>query len=203
MRKDLMIWGIALLVLIAIVSGAACWIGAAIPWPAAPAPTPTPIIPIVNIQEIRQAAELATVKYMLSTDVTSTRVPDDIRQALGVKEEIVLIAYGEVAAGFDLSELEEGALWTDGTRVQLHLPAPKLLYTRLDNERTHVVYYQKTWLIEHDPHLEGEARQQAEEIIRQAALDGEVLQQAREYGQLFFENWFYSMGFTEVRIIID
>ena len=67
----------------------------------------------------------------------------------------MLIAYGEVAAGFDLSDLEEGDLWMDGTRVQLHLPAPRILYTRLDSERTHVVYYQKSWLVEHDLDLEG------------------------------------------------
>jgi hypothetical protein len=158
---------------------------------------------VVSIEEIRQAAELATVKYTLSTDITSTRVPDDIRQLFGVKEEIVLIAYGEVAAGFDLGELEETDLWTDGTRVQLHLPAPKILYTRLDNERTHVVYYNKSWFIDHDVNLEGQARQEAEHTIQQAALEGEVLQRAGEYGQLFFANWFYSMGFTEVQVVIN
>jgi hypothetical protein len=159
--------------------------------------------PTVNIEEIRQASELATVKYTLSTDVTSARVPDDIRQVFGVKEEIVLIAYGEVVAGFDLGKLRETDLWTDGTRVQLHLPAPEILYVRLDNERTHVVYYKKSWLIDHDLNLEGEARLEAERIIRQAALESDVLQRANEHGQLFFSNWFYSLGFTEVRIVVD
>ena len=203
MRRPLVIGGIILLVIILIVAAAAAWLGFQIARKAVP-PTPTPIPPpIVSIEEIRQAAELATVKYTLSTDITSTRVPDDIRQLFGVKEEIVLIAYGEVAAGFDLSELEEGDLWTDGTRVQLHLPAPKILYTRLNNERTHVVYYNKSWFIDHDVNLEGQARQEAEFTIQQAALEGEILQRAGEYGQLFFTNWFYSMGFTEVQVVIN
>lgn len=202
MRRELIIWSIVALAVLVVVSVAACLIGAFIPWTPAATPTPTRSI-VVNIEDIRQQAELATVKYALSADVTSTRVPDDIRKELGVKEEVVLIAYGEAAAGFDLSELKEGDLWMDGTRVQLHLPAPKILYTRLDNEKTHVVYYNKSWLIERDPTLEGQARQQAEEIITQAAMESGILPRASEYGQLFFENWFYSMGFTEVRVIVD
>jgi hypothetical protein len=203
MRRLLVVGGIILLIIILIVGAAAGWLGFQIARKATP-PTPTPLPPpVVSIEEIRQAAELATVKYTLSTDITSTRVPDDIRQHFGVKEEIVLITYGEVAAGFDLNELRDQDLWTDGTRVQLHLPAPKILYTRLDNERTHVVYYQKSWLIDHDVNLEGRALQEAEHAIEQAALEGEVLQRASQYGQLFFTNWFYSMGFTEVRVAVN
>ncbi len=203
MRKDLLIWGIIVLFIVILVSISACVVGALLPRPQIVPPTATPLAPIVNIEQIRQAAELSTVKYTLSTDVTSTRVPEDIRREFGVKEEIVLIAYGEVAAGFDLSRLQEGDLWSDGSRVQLHLPPPQILYVRLDNERTHVVYYQKSWFIDRDLGLESRTRQEAEEIIRQAALEGELLAQARRYGQLFFENWFYTMGFTEVKVIID
>jgi len=195
--------GITFLVVVLIVGAAAGWAGFEAARRLVP-PTPTPLPPpVVNVEQIRQAAELATVKQTLSTDITSTQVPSDIRQYLGVKEELVLIAYGEVAAGFDLSGLEEGDLWMDGTRVQLRLPAPQILYTRLDNERTHVVYYQKSWLVEHDLGLEGQARAEAEQAIERAAMDSEILTQASEYGQLFFTNWFYSMGFTEVRVVVD
>lgn len=202
MRRDLLIWGVIVLVIVLIVSAAACLIGSLIPWPNMATPTPTRTI-VVNIEEIRQQAELATVKYTLSTDITSTRVPADIRKEFGVKEEIVLIAYGEVAAGFDLSKLDSDDLWVDGTRVQFHLPAPDILYVRLDNERTHVVYYNKSWFIDHDLGLEGAARLEAEEKMRQAALESGVLEQASEYGQLFFSNWFYSMGFTDVQVVVD
>jgi hypothetical protein len=204
-RRGSFTWGIVALIVIAIASAASCSVGyAAFKAFRTPTPTPTPTrAVVVNIEQIRQQAELATVKYTLSTDITSARVPDDIRKEFGVKEEIVLIAYGEVAAGFDLGKLDQDALWMEGTRVQLHLPAPEILYVKLDNERTHVVYYEKSWFIDHDLDIEGKARQEAEESIRQAALESEVLQRAREYGQLFFENWFYSMGFAEVRVIVD
>jgi len=73
---------------------------------------------------------------------------------------------------------------------------------RLDNKRTRVVYYKKTLLIERDLALETRAREQAEDILRQAALEADVLARAADYGRLFFANWLYDLGFTEVRVII-
>ncbi|MBN1640643.1 MAG: DUF4230 domain-containing protein [Anaerolineae bacterium] len=203
MKRLLLTLGIVLVAAVAAIGGGACWLGYRVTELLTP-PTPTPVPPpVVHVEQIRQAAELATVKSTMSTDITSTRVPDDLRQLLGVREEIVLIAYGEVAAGFDLSKLGEDDLWTDGARVQLHLPSPEILYTRLDNERTHIVYYARSFLVERDLDLEGRARAEAEEAIREAALDSDLLYQARRYGEAFFSSWFYSMGFTEVQIIID
>ena len=50
-------------------------------------------------------------------EVPNERVPDDFRQYLGARERILLIAYGDVKAGFDLSKLRQEDLWTDGSRV--------------------------------------------------------------------------------------
>jgi hypothetical protein len=167
-------------------------------------PTATPLPPpTVTISSIRAAAELATVEYQAVAEVPNERVPDDFRQYLGVREHILLIAYGEVKAGFDLSKLREGDLWTDGTRVQLHLPAPEILSSSIDFERTHVVYYQKSLLVEHDPNLGQETLDIAEDAIHQAAMEADVLENAAKYGQLFFENFLRSLGFTEVQVIVD
>ena len=169
-----------------------------------PPPEPSPTVTrTVTITAIRAMAELATVEYQAVAEISNERVPDDIRGRLGVKEEILLIAYGDVKAGFDLSKLREGDLWTDGTRVQLHLPAPEILDSHVNRERTHVVYYRKSLLIAHDINLETDALQMAEEAITQAAMDAGILKKATDYGQLFFENFLRSLGFTEVRVIVD
>jgi hypothetical protein len=204
MNRELIAWGIVLLCIIVFASVASCLAGYVLP------PlfrtentTPAPTLGAPTLREMQRVAELATTKYTLSAEVQDARIPQDIRSKLGIKEEILLIAYGEVAAGFDLHKLSDQDLWADGTRVQLHLPAPEILYVRLDNERTHVVYYNKSLFVERDLNLESSARQQAEQIIRQAALESEILAQASEYGELFFTNWLYQMGFTEVRVIVD
>jgi hypothetical protein len=170
--------------------------------PAVSVPAPPPQ-PTVTIASIRAAAELATVEYQAVAEVPNERVPDDFRQYLGVKERILLIAYGDVKAGFDLSKLRQEDLWTDGTRVQLHLPAPEILSTSIDFERTHAVYYEKSLLVQHDPDLGRETLETAQQAVRQAAIEANVLDNSAKYGQLFFESFLHSLGFTDVQVIVD
>lgn len=204
MNRDSLIWLAILLGVIIIASTASCLVGYVFPSVLQSArSTPTPTLPLPTLNEMHRTAELATVKYALSTEVSGVSIPQDFRQSLGIKEEILLIAYGEVAAGFDLSKLDSDAFWVDGSRVQLHLPAPQILYVRLDNEQTHVVYYDKSWFVERDLDLEGRTRQQAEALIYQAALESDILSRASEYGQLAFSEWLYSMGYSEVQVIVN
>jgi len=171
-------------------------------------PTPTPLTREIitvkppTIQEIQQMAELSTVKFGLTAEVADERVPDDFRANLGIKEELLLLAYGEVAAGFDLGKMDDGDIWVDGTRIQLQLPSPEILYSRLDPERTRVIYYKKSILMQRDIAMEGKAREEAEKAIREAALQGDILDHAEKYGELFFANWLRSMGFTEVQVVV-
>ena len=172
------------------------------PTPTAPTVTPAPA-PSVTITSIRGMAELATVEYQAMAEVPNERVPDDVRKYLGVKEQILLIAYGDVRAGFRLEKLTESDLWADGSRVQLHLPAPEILSISIDHKRSHVVTYQGSLLLSHDVNLEKDTLGIAEGAIEQAAIDAKLLENAGQYGQLFFENFLRSLGFTEVKVIVN
>jgi len=172
--------------------------------PTSTAPTVTPApAPSVTITSIRGMAELATVEYQAMAEVPNERVPDDVRKYLGVKEQVLLIAYGDVKAGFRLEKLTESDLWADGSRVQLHLPAPEILSTSIDHKRSHVVTYQGSLLLSHDVNLEKDTLGIAEGAIEQAAIDAKLLENASQYGQLFFENFLRSLGFTEVKVIVN
>jgi hypothetical protein len=170
----------------------------------APGPTPKPTpAPVVTITDIRAAAELTTVEYKGVAEIQDERVPDDFRQYLGIKEEILLLAYGDVRAGFDLSRLSEEDLWTDGSRVQLHLPAPQILSTSIDHQRSHVVYHKQSLLMSQDINWQGQIFQTAQDALRQEAIQAGVLEDAAKYGRLYFENFLRSLGFTEVQVIVD
>jgi hypothetical protein len=164
---------------------------------------PTLLVPVVTVKSLRGIAELATVEYTAIAEVRNERIPDDIRRRLGAREQILMLVYGEVKAGFDLSKLSEEDLWTDGTRVQLHLPAPETLSVSIDFDNTHIVHYEKSVLMSADPTLEGEALQAAQVALGQAAVEGGVLELAKQYGVLFFENHLRSLGFTEIRIAVN
>jgi hypothetical protein len=179
--------------------------GGATPTPAStPVPTFTPIPPPeVTITDIRAVAELTTVEYQAVAEIQDERVPDDFRQYLGIKEQVLLLAYGDVKAGFDLSGLSEENVWTDGTRVQLHLPPPEILSTSIDYDRTHAVFHRGTMFMSRDINWEGEIYDTAQDAIRQEAVEAGILDDAARYGQLYFENFLRSLGFTEVQVIVD
>ena len=179
------------------VQSIATLLGLARPQAAPPPP------PVVTIQGIRRVAELATVEYRTLVEITGERIPADFRQLFGAKEQILLLVYGDVKAGFDLGKLKDEDIWRDGARVQLHLPAPEILSISLDFKRTHIVHYEKSLIVSPDPTLQGETLQRATEAIRDATIEAGILEQAREYGELFFKEYLRSLGFTEVNVVTN
>jgi hypothetical protein len=171
--------------------------------PPAPTPAPTPA-PAVTIMNIRAQAKLATVEYQVVAEVPNESVPDDFRAKLGARERIVLLVFSHVKAGFDLSKLREGDLWADGARAQLHLPAPEIISQDVDFDRSHAISRDITpIIISSDPELEMKTLQIADKHIKEAAIEQGILENASKYGQLFFENFLRSLGFTEVKVIVD
>lgn len=166
-----------------------------------PAPTPTP--PRVSVSSLQNVAELATIRYRTIAEVQGERIPADIRQKLGGKEQMLMLVYGDVTAGFDLSQLGPDDLWTDGTRVQLHLPAPQILNTSIDFDATHIVHYERSFFVGNDPALQAELLASAQTLMAEAALEAGVLDLAAQFGQVFFENYLRSLGFTDIRIAVN
>jgi hypothetical protein len=168
-----------------------------------PLPSPTPII--VTISGIKSKAELGTVEYSTTAEVYKENIPSGwLDEFLGRKEKILMLVYGDVRAGFNLDKLTEENLWTDGKRVRLVLPAPEILNSSIDFDRTHIVYYENNLILEkNNPNLQGEALEEAKNAIEQASLRDGILNKANDYGKLYFENFLYSLGFTDVEVVVD
>lgn len=178
----------------------------AIPPTATPLPTNTPLPPpVVTIQSIKSQAKLSTIEYNTVTEIYREDVPEGwLNGLLGTKERLLMLVYGDVQAGFDLEKLKEEDLWTDGKRVRLVLPAPEILNTSIDFDRTHIVYYENNLVLEkNNPNLQGEALEEAQKAIKQAALEDGVLDKANMYGKLYYENFLRSLGFTEVEVVTN
>ena len=169
-------------------------------------PTATPLPPpVVTITGIKSQAKLATVEYRSVAEIYNENLPEGwLDQFLGTKERLLMLVYGDVRAGFDLEKLSKDSLWTDGTRVRLVLPAPEILNSSIDFDQTHIVYYENNlFLDDNNPDLQGEALKQAKSAIEKAAREAGILDKANEYGQLYYENFLYSLGFTDVEVVVD
>ena len=171
-----------------------------------PVQTDTPLPPpVVTINGIKSQAKLATVEYSTITEIYNENLPEGwLDEFLGTKERLVMLVYGDVRAGFDLDKLPEDGLWTDGSRVRLVLPAPEILNSSIDFDQTHIVFYENSLILdENNPNLQGEALNQAKSALEKAAVEAGILERANEYGQLYYENFLYSLGFTEVEVVVD
>jgi len=206
-NRQYYIWGAVAVAMLICIGGIAFGLGqtANLFAPTPEPPTPTPVPPVVTIQGIKAQAELSTIEYTAVTEIYRENLPEGwLDDLLGSKEQLLMLVYGDVRAGFDLEKLQAENLWSDGRRVRLVLPAPEILSSSINFNRTHIVYYENNLKFEdNDPNLQGEALEQAQSALEKAALEAGILQQANQQGQLYFENFLYSLGFTDVEVVVD
>jgi len=159
-------------------------------------PTPTPIAVITGINAF---GRLETVQYTMRDIVRIEDEPSGLLERLS-RDRLMLIAEGEVVAGFDLTKVTEDDIVVLGTRVLIFLPPPEILYTRIDNAGTYV-YERATGILRRpDPDLETTARRLAEAQLTSWALERDILDQAEDIGILYMENFLRSLGFTQVTV---
>jgi hypothetical protein len=98
---------------------------------------------------------------------------------------------------------------TDGTEVEIKLPAPQLSEAQLDVEESYVFAEQRGLFnrvrdaFSGDPNRQRETYQRAEEAITQAAKDTELLQRAEENTRKMLEGLLRSLGYQKVTISFD
>lgn len=157
--------------------------------------TSTPAV----VDKIRQLSRLETVDYSIDKIVEGDRqnplLPDFL-----AGDRLLLVAHGEVIAGVDMSRLGAGDVRANGSSIQVSLPSPEVLATRIDNARTRVYSRTTGLLVPADPNLESEARLAAEQQITKAALADGILDKARQNARVAVTGLLYALGFRKVDV---
>ncbi|GAB4544381.1 MAG: hypothetical protein Kow0063_38040 [Anaerolineae bacterium] len=164
---------------------------------ATPTPTPTPIV--VN-PRLKALGRLESAQYVMQVVIDLEREPSNLWQQAFGTDKLLLIAEGQVVAGFDLNKIEEDDIEVQGTRVRLTLPPPELLYFGVDEDKTYVYERKTGFLTRPDQTLETEARRRAQAEVVNWALDHQVFEKAEEFGVFYLDSFLRSLGFTEVDI---
>ncbi|MEN9604706.1 MAG: hypothetical protein RJB39_391 [Candidatus Parcubacteria bacterium] len=152
------------------------------------------------ITEIEALSKLETASFTIEK-IIEAGVQGNAFQNILYGDKILLIAHANVVAGFDLAKLNKELVKVKGTKLEITLPAPEILYSRLDNDQTRVYDRKLGLLTKGDAALESQARAAAEQSIRKAACDGGILPIAAENGRKQFQTMFASAGFTEVIVL--
>jgi hypothetical protein len=189
--------GIALLSMLAHVAAAGVWnrIASALTG----RPTTVNVSSPSVVEKIRQLSRLETVDYSIDKIVEGDKQNAYLPNFL-VGDKLLLVAHGEVIAGIDMSQMGNGDVSVDGDTVHVHLPAPQVLVTRIDNARTRVYSRDTGVLVPPDPNLESQVRAAAELEIANAALSDGILGKARQNGKTTLTALLYGLGFHNVDV---
>lgn len=154
------------------------------------------------IKEMRELNRLETATFSIDKIIDAGSNQGNAIKEFLFGDKLLLIAQGEVIAGFDLSQMSDDSIQIEGTKLTITLPKPQILVTKLNNEQTKVYDRDTGILSKGDKDLEAKAREQAELAIRDAACKGNILKQASDNARKQLGALFGGLGFTEVTIAI-
>jgi len=172
-----------------------------------PAPAPATSVTVVRpspnvVRAIRDLARLEGAQYHMERVVDLSEKQSRFFGLIEAEDAILLVAAGDVVAGVDLAELRDGDVVVDGdkSRAKITLPQPKVLSSKIDNDRTYVHTRRTDTLASRKESLETRARQEAERSIVEAALQAGILERARQNTRRTVETLVRSLGYTEVTV---
>ena len=154
------------------------------------------------VDRIQNASELTTTIFAMQTVVPTSQNRTIGYWQIGTTN-LVYIAYGEVRAGVDLSQLTpENVKVTDG-QVNIQLPPPQILDSKIDVDRSLVYSYDQGFL-NLGPHVPNElqtlAQQKALTEVISAACRTGILAQANKQAQLSIANLLNISGYPLVKV---
>jgi hypothetical protein len=160
-------------------------------------PEPYEEIGPVVISSIRDLANLTTIEVVEYTIVDKGTDGGWLSWARG--DSVQLFAVAKIGAGVDLSEVtvRDVVLAEDGV-VELTLPAAEIQYVAVDNDATQVLDRETGLFTKGDPQLETEARQVADEVLVQGALDDGLLAEAEANAKEVLSDFLLGLGYRDV-----
>jgi Protein of unknown function (DUF4230) len=164
-------------------------------------PVQTTTSPVV-VEGIQRLDHLATVRFNESVVITKETGGEGIRQLL-TGEKVILVAQGGVEAGVDLSTLDRSDVRVRDRSVSIDLPDPQILSASL-NERETRVYDRDMGLmprINPSDDLVEEARDEAQDRLRNAALEDGILDYAERNAEDSIRAFVTTLGFEEVEFV--
>lgn len=153
------------------------------------------------IKEIRNLQRIETASFTIEK-IIDQGTSGNVFQQLLFGDKILLIAHGQVIAGFDLSQISEKDIVVEGKSIRITLQKPQVLVSTLDNTQTRVYDRTRGILNPGDNNLESKAREAAQNSIEEAACQGNILKQASDNARKQLTAFLSALGFTQISIDI-
>ena len=170
--------------------------------------TPGPSEPQVDVrsvvvQQLRGASELTTAIFAMEA-VVPTRSDRTLAGYVIGSTNLLYIAYGEVRAGVDLSQITADMVQVTGdSAIQITLPPPQILDSKIDLSKSNVFDYNRGFLglgPDVAPDLQERAQQEALAKIEEAACRENLLAEANRRAEVTVGQLLATAGFETVAI---
>lgn len=170
--------------------------------------TPAPSEPQVDVRsvvvtQLRGASELTTAIFAMEAVVPTQRDRTLAGYVIG-STNLLYIAYGEVRAGVDLSQIAATDVQVTGeSSIQVNLPPAQILDSKLDLTRSNVYDYSRGfWGLGPDaaPELQELAQREALAKIEVAACTEGLLAEANRRAELTVSQLLATAGFETVTV---
>ena len=160
-------------------------------------PEPYEEISPVVISSIRDMSNLTTVETVQYTIVDKGTDRGWLEWARG--DSLQLFAVARIGAGIDMSGISVRNVSLDEQGVvEITVPAAEIQYVSVDNEATQILDRETGLFTKGDPRLETDARQVAEEVLVQAAVDDGVLTDAEANARQVLTDFLLGLGYRDV-----
>ena len=163
--------------------------------PFATTKTIAPTGPVV-LEQVQALNRLETSRFTEQVIVRGDEDSSLPRWMIG--DHILFVGNGEAVAGIDLAKMKPGDVQVEGDKATLRLPAAEILHVRLDNKTSQVYDRQTGVFNQPDKNLESQVRADAEQRIREAAIQGGILKTATENAQETLRKQLHALGLHSV-----
>jgi hypothetical protein len=167
-----------------------------------PSPSPKVDVPTLIVRQIRGASELTTAVFTMEA-VVPTSQDRKIGQVVVGTTKLLYIAHGKVRAGVNLSALEADDVKVADEVIQIRLPPPKILDSKIDVNRSRVYDYDQGFLglgPDVAPQLQTLAERKTLEKIVETACTNGVLERANQRAKLTVTELLTTAGYKNVEV---
>lgn len=166
------------------------------------APEPYEEIGPVVVTSIRDLANLTTVEVVEYAIVEKGTDSSWLDWARG--DSLRLFAVANIGAGVDLSRVTVRDVSVDSTGVvEITVPSAEIQYVAVDNDATQILEREVGLLTKGDPRLETDARQVAEQVLVESALEAGILEKAETNARTVLTDFLLSLGYRDVLVEFD
>ncbi len=157
----------------------------------------------VIVQQLRGASELTTAIFAMEA-VVPTKSDRTLAGYVIGSTNLLYIAYGEVRAGVDLSQITADMVQVNGeSSIQITLPPPQILDSKIDLSKSNVFDYSRGFLglgPDTAPELQEKAQQEALVKIEEAACQENLLAEANRRAEVTVGQLLSTAGFETVTV---